>query len=194
MTSSSDEIEVYYPLIAEKVEYADDYSQVTFQINPARDLSGWKPIRPGRKILLRQILGRGVPQFKRYYSFVTSIEVLDAHRVRFNLKETNQGTNGLTVWPADIAEHYWSESQFWRTDQRGSAGRSGSTIKDFKLGQYIIYENLANYWAGNYRTASARNVRYRRYDYYRDEVVAFETFKAGEFDFWGTRSQNWATA
>jgi len=34
-----------------------------------------------------------------------------------------------------------------------------------------------------------------RFDYYRDETVAFESFKAGNLDYWQeTSAKNWATA
>lgn len=197
MTGSSDEIEVYYPLIAEKVAYADDYSFVTFHINPAATFQDGKPIRPDDvKFTFEKFSAEGVPQFKRYYAFVTSVEVLDTRTVRFNLKDANreQMTSlfGLRILP----EHYWSSRNFGEPTKEIPIGSSGSTIKDFKLGQYIIYENLANYWARKLPSRIGQgNVQFERYDYYRDEVVAFEAFKAGEFDFWQEpEAKNWATA
>ena len=44
MSPSSDEIEVYYGLIAEKVEYPADYSWITFRINPKAKAQDGKAI------------------------------------------------------------------------------------------------------------------------------------------------------
>ena len=44
MTASEDEIEVYYGLIAEKVEYPEDYTWIIFHLNPKARFQDGKPI------------------------------------------------------------------------------------------------------------------------------------------------------
>ena len=44
MTGSTDEVDVYYPLIAEKVEYPADFSWITFDINPKAKAQDGKPM------------------------------------------------------------------------------------------------------------------------------------------------------
>lgn len=63
------------------------------------------------------------------------------------------------------------------------------------MGQYITYARVRDYWAANLPVNRGRwNFDSIRYDYYLDDNVAFEAFKAGAFDFRNEVSaKNWAT-
>jgi microcin C transport system substrate-binding protein len=196
-TGSSDEIEVYYPLIAEKIDYADDYTFITFHINPAATFQDGKPIRAEDvKFTFEKFAEEGVVQFKRYYSFVKSIDVLNSRQVRFNLEAANREQMMALFNLQILPEHYWKERNFSEPLKEIPVGSSGVTIRDFKFGQHVTYENLDNYWARKLPSRIGQgNFQYERYDYYRDDIVAFEAFKSGEFDFWQEpEAKNWATA
>jgi microcin C transport system substrate-binding protein len=68
-------------------------------------------------------------------------------------------------------------------------------VKDYKMGQYVVLERVKDYWAADLPVNKGRyNFDTIRYDYYRDSNVAFEAFKAGEYDFREENSaSNWAT-
>jgi microcin C transport system substrate-binding protein len=74
-------------------------------------------------------------------------------------------------------------------------GSGAYTLKDYKMGQYLVYERMKNYWARDLPVNKGQlNFDFLRYDYYKDDVVSFEAFKAGEYDFYQERSaKNWAT-
>ncbi|OMH29529.1 extracellular solute-binding protein [Motiliproteus sp. MSK22-1] len=195
--TSDDEIGVYYPLIAEKVDFADDYSFVTFSLNPDARFQDQTPITADDvKFTFEKFSTEGVVQFKRYYSFVKDVEVLSRHQVKFSLEGANKeqmlSLFTLTILP----QHYWESRNFKEPLKEIPIGSSGITVKDYKFGQYIIYEHLDNYWAKDLPVNKGRNnFKYIRYDYYRDAIVAFEAFKSGEFDFWQeSEAKNWATA
>lgn len=63
------------------------------------------------------------------------------------------------------------------------------------MGQYIIYSRVADYWAADLPVNRGRwNFDTLRYDYYLDDNVAFEAFKAGAVDRREeTVAKNWAT-
>ena len=63
------------------------------------------------------------------------------------------------------------------------------------MGQYLVYQRLPDYWAAELPVNKGQhNFDSFRYDYYRDETVAFEAFKAGEYDFYEENiAKNWAT-
>jgi len=68
-------------------------------------------------------------------------------------------------------------------------------VKDYKIGQYVVYRRLGDYWARDLPVnRGLNNFDEIRFDYYRDETVAFEAFKAGEYDFYvESIAKNWAT-
>ncbi|MDF8317170.1 ABC transporter substrate-binding protein [Serratia nevei] len=68
-------------------------------------------------------------------------------------------------------------------------------ISDYRLGQYITYQRVRDYWAANLPVNRGRyNFDSIRYDYYLDDKVALEAFKAGAYDFRIEPSpKSWAT-
>ena len=75
-------------------------------------------------------------------------------------------------------------------------GSSAYKVIDYKIGQYVTYGLVDNYWAANLPVNIGRkNFQQVRYDYYRDETVMLEAFKAGEFDFrLETSAKFWANS
>ena len=196
MTPSEDEIEVYYSLIAEKVEYSEDYSWIIFHLNPKARFQDGKLITADDVVFsFNKFFNEGVPQFKQYYQGVAKVEALDSRRVRFTLKEGDLqlliSLGGLVVLP----KHWWEPRNFAEPLTEIPLGSGAYTVKDYKIGQYLVYERLKNYWGMDLPVNKGQlNFDFLRYDYYRDETVALEAFKAGEYDFRDENvAKSWAT-
>jgi microcin C transport system substrate-binding protein len=196
MTGSDDEIEVYYGLIAEKVEYADDYSWITFFINPkARNQDG-SPITADEVVFsYNKFWNEGVPFFKQEYETVSKVEALDASRVRFTLKTGDKAILFSLASLKVLPKQYWQSRKFNEPLTEVPLGSGAYTVKDFKMGQYAVMERIKDYWAKDLPVNVGQlNFDKIRYDYYRDETVAFEAFKAGEYDLYQESiAKNWAT-
>ncbi len=196
MTGSEDEVDILYPLIAEKIEYPDDYSWVIFHINPDARHQDGEPITSEDVVFsFNTFFEQGVPQFKQYFSAVGDVEALDRYRVKFSLSE---GNKELIMALADnkvLPKHYWEGRDFSEPLTEIPLGNGPYTVSDYKIGQYVVYELVDDYWAADLPVNKGRhNFAQVRYDYYRDENVAFEAFKAGEYDFQRENiSKNWAT-
>ena len=195
MAASEDEIGVCYGLIAEKVEYPDDYSWIVFDINPKARAQDGSPITSEDvAFTFDKFMAEGVPQFRQYNAGVT-VRALDPLRVKFTLKK---GDKALLLSLASLSilpESYWSKHKLSDPLTEVPVGTGAYTVKDFKMGQYLVYQRLPDYWAAELPVNKGqRNFDSFRYDYYRDETVAFEAFKAGEYDFYEENiAKNWAT-
>ena len=196
MTGSLDETDVLYPLIAEKVEYSDDYSWVVFHINPAARFQDGTPITADDVVFsFNTFFEKGVPHFRQIYSSVTDVEALDRYRVKYSISEGDKdmimGLASSTILPS----HYWENRDFSEPLTEVPLGSGAYTISDYRMGQYVVLERLKDYWGRDLPVNRGRmNFDFVRYDYYRDQNVAFEAFKAGEFDFWQESiAKNWAT-
>jgi microcin C transport system substrate-binding protein len=209
MTPSEDETGVYYPLIAEKIEYPDDLSFITVTINSrARDQDG-QPITAEDAAFSFQILDtKGVPQFHLYYGGVRAV-VLDKYRVRFimpgaetdteadedteteaqNRRSANldmiQGLLSMPVFP----KRFWVDDagnelrNFSEPLLEPPLGTGPYRIGKYVMGQQLTLARVTDYWAANLPSRKGYfNLDEITYDYYRDESVAFEAFKAGEYD------------
>ncbi|NLA75699.1 MAG: ABC transporter substrate-binding protein [Deltaproteobacteria bacterium] len=185
MTYSEDEIDVSYPLIAEKVAYPLDYTWMIFYLNPRARFQDGEPITSEDVVFsFYKFFNEGVPQFKQIYKDVQNVEALDKSTVRFTLKTGNKESlfslaGGLKILP----KHYWEGRNFSEPHTVVPVGSSAYTIKEFKIGQYVVYERVKDYWAADLPVNRGQNnFDKMRYDYYRDDTVSLEAFKSGEFD------------
>lgn len=196
MVGSDDEVDVLYPLIAEKIEYPDDYSWVIFHINPDARFQDGVPITAEDVVYsFNTFFEHGVPQFKQYFSTVEDVRALDRYRVRFSLAEGSKEMLMALAGNRIIPKHFWETRDFTEPLTEVPLGSSAYTISDYRIGQYVVYERVKDYWAADLPVNKGQNnFDYFRYDYYRDQNVAFEAFKAGEYDFREENiSKNWAT-
>ncbi|HEY9595579.1 MAG TPA: extracellular solute-binding protein, partial [Spirochaetia bacterium] len=195
MSPSLDEVDVYYPLIAEKVEYASDFSLITFFVNPKARFQDGSPITADDVVFsFDKLMTEGVPQFHLYYEGVNGT-ALDARRARFTLKKPDKAMMislaSLPVFP----KKYWSNHKLDEPLTEVPLGSGVWTVKDYKMGQYLVYQKVPNYWAADLPVNKGQeNFDALRYDYYGDENVMFQAFLAGDVDFYQERiAKNWAT-
>ncbi len=196
MAGSDDEIDVVYPLVAEKLEYPDDYAWVIFHINPKARFHDGVPITAETAVYsFNTFMEFGVPQFRQYFSAVEDVTALDTYRVKFTLKEGDKEMILSLCTRTVIPKHFWEGRDFTEPLTEVPLGSGPYKISDYKIGQYVEYERVKDYWAKDLPVNKGQhNFDYIRYDYYRDENVAFEAFKAGEYDFRQENiSKNWAT-
>lgn len=195
MVSNGDEAGVLYGLIAEQVEYPSSHDWIIFHLHPDATFQDGEPIKPSDVVFtFNKFMDEGVPQFRTFYSGVTA-EVLDDSRVRFNLEE---GSKSLLVSLASLnvfPEHYFKDFDLAEPINEVPLGSGAYTISDFRMGQFVEYQRLDDYWALNHPTRIGQlNFDFERYDYYLDETVLLEAFKKGEYDL---RQENvardWAT-
>ena len=196
MTRSEDETNVLYPLIAEKLEYPEDFGWVIFHLNPDAHHQDGVPITSADVVFsFNTFMEKGVPHFRQYFKDVEKAEALDRQRVKFTL---SRGSKEMIMSLADntvLPKHYWKERDFSEPLTEVPLGSGAYTISDYKIGQYVVYKRLDDYWARNLPVNRGKlNFDFIRYDYYRDQNVAFEAFKAGEYDIHRENiSKNWAT-
>jgi microcin C transport system substrate-binding protein len=195
MTANYDEADTLYPLIACEVEYASDYSFIILTIDPrARDNEGQPITAEDAAFSFNIIFEKGVPQFRSFYADV-KVSVLNGNRVRFDLlpgdKEKMMAIAQFGVFP----KRFWEQHDFSEPLLIPPLGTGPYRVKDYKMGQYVILERVKDYWAADLPVnRGSLNFDTIRYDYYRDSNVAFEAFKAGEYDFREENSaSNWAT-
>lgn len=185
MTTSNDEISVYYGLIAEFIEYPVDYSWVSFHINPKAQFHDGTPITADDVVFsFNKFFEQGVPQYRSYYADVTEVSAINEHQVMFRFASPNKdyvsGLAGSVVLP----RHFWEERDLGEPLTEPPLSSGPYRVGDYAMGQFVTYERVEDYWAADLPVNKGRNnFDTFRYDYYRDSTVALEAFKAGEYDF-----------
>lgn len=198
MASSADEPFSAYGVIAESLETPEDRSYVIYNLRKEARFHDGEPITAADvKFSFELLTTKGHPLFRNYYADVDSVTVENPHRVRFDFKETTNRELPLILGQLPVLPaHYWKDREFGENGLTPPVGSGPYRISDFEAGRSITYERVPDYWAKDLPTRKGRyNFEKIRFDYYTDDTVALEAFKAGNFDFRVESSaKNWATA
>lgn len=194
-TTSDDEPGSYYPLVAEQARYADDFSWMELTINPLARFHDGTPVKASDvAFTFHKFMTEGVPQFRLVYKGAT-VTAIAPLTVRITLTKPNkEDMLSLLTLPV-MPEKFWKDHKL--SDPLATPPLAGGPyrITRWRMGQYLIYSRVKDYWAANLPVNRGRwNFDTLRYDYYLDDNVAFEAFKAGAFDMRVESSaKNWAT-
>lgn len=198
MVQSQDEPLSLYGLVAESIEVPDDRRWVVFNINSkARFADGVAITAEDVAFTFELLTTKGHPFYKSYYSDVKQFEVLSPARIKFTFKDTNNRELPLVLAQLPVLpKHYWLKHDFSKANLEIPLGSGPYRIAKVDAGRSVTYERRPDYWAKDLPVNVGRyNFDEIRYDYYGDETVALEAFKAGSYDF---RAENiakvWATA
>ncbi|BES71585.1 extracellular solute-binding protein [Marinobacter nanhaiticus D15-8W] len=198
LIASDDEPFTMYGLIAESLETPEDRSYVTFNINPDARFSDGEPITAEDVVFTFNLLTeKGHPFYRNYYAEVEKVTAEGKLRARFDFGKTQNRELPLILGQMPILpKHYWEKHEFEESGLTIPVSSGPYTIASFDAGRSITYKRNPDYWAKDLPVNVGRhNFEQVRYDYYSDDTVALEAFKAGIYDFrLESSAKNWATA
>ena len=188
MTGSADELFAYYPEIAESVAVPDDLSYAIFTINPEAVWEDGTPIVADDFVYAYDaIMEHGRPLLRTFWAEITSAEALDDRRIRFDFSTTNRWkTVGLAASMGPMPRWYWEAEgrDIGAATLEPPPSEGPYRIARVDPGRSITYERVEDYWAEDLPVnVGQNNFDTITYNYYRDDTVAFEAFKAGEYDY-----------
>ncbi len=195
---SEDEAFSQYGLIAEKIEMPVDRSWVVFHINPKARFQDDHPITPEDVIFtFNSLIEHGAPFYKAYYGDVSNVRKVGQYQVRFDFKNNENRELPLILGQLPVLpKHYWESRDFSKSTLEAPIGSGPYKIKAFNTGRSITYERIPDYWAKDLPVNKGQyNFNEIIFEYYGDQTIALEAFKAGEYDFIVENiAKNWATA
>jgi microcin C transport system substrate-binding protein len=204
MQDSLDESSTSYGLIAESASYPPDFSSVTFKLRDEARWNDGKPITTEDVVYSLDVNKQANPRLALYYKNVTKAEATGPNEVTFSFdvkgnRELPMIMGQLTILP----KHYWTGTDAagnqrdpLKTTLEPPLGSGPYRIKTVTPARTISFERVPDYWGKDLPVNRGQwNFDEIRFDYYRDETVAFESFKAGNLDYHQESSaKNWATA
>ena len=133
---------------------------------------------------------------KTAYEPVDSAEALDDYRVKFHFNTRGSKKPLVTVAGlSPLPVSFWKDRDITRATLEVPLTSGPYKIKKMEPGRYILYERDKNYWGKDLPLRKGLyNFDEIRYDYYQDETVMFEAFKAGKIDVRGEGdAKRWVT-
>jgi microcin C transport system substrate-binding protein len=195
---ADDEAFSQYGEVAESIQVADDRTWVQYVLREQARWHDGKPITADDVVFSLEILKtRGHPFYRSYFGAIERAEKLDARTVRLHLGSGKNAELPLIAGEMPVLpRHYWEGRDFEATTTEPPLGSGPYRIKRVDPGRSITYERVSDWWAADLPVNRGQNNYDEiRFDYYRDQSVALEAFKSGEYDFrQENNSKLWATA
>jgi microcin C transport system substrate-binding protein len=203
MTRSQDEGATEYGLLAEAAAHPDDFAWVIFRLRKEARWHDGKPVTPEDVIFSIEALKKNSPFYASYYRHVAKAEKTGEREIKFTFdapgnRELPTIVGELPVLP----QHYWegTDSQGRKRDISATTlepplGSGPYRIGEFVAARSVILERVKDYWGVNLPARiGENNFDQLRFEFFRDNTVALEAFKADQADWIAENSaKQWAT-
>jgi len=204
MARSQDEAAAQYALLAESASHPDDFSWVIYRLNPKARWHDGNPVTAEDVVFSFEQLKKNSPFYRSYYGHVVKAEKTGERDVKFSFdgpgnRELPEIVGELPVLP----KHWWEgagsdgkQRDISQTTLEKPLGSAPYRIKEFVAGRSVVLERVKEYWGQNLPTQIGQNnFDQLRFEYFRDNQIALEAFKADQIDLIAENSaKQWATA
>lgn len=197
-SKSLDEPNVFYPLVAEKIEYDPEKTKYAiFYLNPKARFSNGQPIlAEDVKFTFDTYLTKSNPGLQMYLSDLDQTIVVSKHVVKMTFKSGDNKEMPMILSQMPIfSKKDWQNKDFTRVTLKPILGSGPYTIKHIDAGRSITYQRNPQYWAKDLPVNRGRyNFDQIKFVYYRNMDIEFEGFKSGQYTFHKElRARRWMT-
>ena len=204
MSRSLDEVTTEYGLLAEAASHPDDFAWVTYRLRKEAHWHDGKPVTPEDVIFSLEVLKKNSPFYASYYRHVVKTEQIGDRDIKFTFESPGNRELPTIVGELVVLPKHWWEG----TDANGKKRDISATtlepplgsgpyrIKEFVAARSIRLERVKDYWGASLPSQIGQNnFDELRFEFFRDNLVALEAFKADQADWIVENSaKQWATA
>ena len=204
MAKSQDEIVTEYGLLAEGAAHPDDFSFVVYRLRKEARWHDGRPVTAEDVIFSLEALKKQSPFYGSYYRHVVKAEKVGDRDIRFTFDSAgNRELPSIVGELPVLPKHWWEDvdGQGRRRDISVTTlekplGSGAYRIKEFSPGRSVVLERVKDYWGSNVPAqVGLNNFDELRFEFFRDNLVALEAFKADQADWIAENSaKQWATA
>ena len=194
---SANESGTWYCLICETIEVAPDRMSIEYSIRPRAHFSDGSPITVDDVIFsFETLMAKGHPRYKLYWGEVTRVEKSGERTVKFHFKDDKNIELPLIMGELPVlSKKFWEGRDFEAVTLDVPVASGPYKIDRFEAGRYYVLKRDPNYWGKDLPLLKGVfNFDELRFDYYRDDDVAFQAFTNSSLDMRGeSDSTRWAT-
>ena len=184
---SKDEPFSLYGLIAETIETPNQRDWVEFKLRKEARFSDGKPITVEDVIFSWNTLKKkGSPNARATWSRINEVIQTGPRKVKFIFPDNKDRELPLLIagFLPVLSKSWWSERNFSETTLDKPISSGPYVISEAIPGRSITFHQNKNYWGKNLPVNNGRfNFDFINFTYYRDDSVALEAFKAGDYDY-----------
>jgi microcin C transport system substrate-binding protein len=204
MVRSQDEVATEYGLLAEAAAHPADFAWVIYRLRKEARWHDGQQVTPEDVIFSIETLKKQSPFYASYYRHVDKAEKIGERDIKFSFDSAgNRELPSIVGELPVLPKHYWegTDSQGRKRDISATTleiplGSGPYRIKEFVAGRSVKLERVKDYWGVNLPTqVGQNNLDELRFEFFRDNTVALEAFKADQADWIAENSaKQWATA
>ena len=189
----------FKPLIARKIETSTDKKVFTIKIDPRAKWADERQIKADDILFTYDTIMDPENQTsvqRMFYSRFEAPEKVDDLTVKFKTKTVHYNNFIALAEMTILPKHLFEGKDFNKSFNMSLPPGSGPYIlSEVKEGRYFALERRQNYWADQLpHRQGTYNFDRIKYKVIRDDNVAFEAFKKGEFDIFSNISgKRWVT-
>jgi len=199
-----DEVSTAYGLLAELMSHPEDRSYVIYRLRAEARWHDGKPVTPDDVVFSFDALKKNSPMYSAYYRHVTNCEQVGEREVKFTFD--GPGNRELPLITGEfkvLPKHWWegTDAQGRKRDITATTleiplGSGPYRIKEFVAARSMVLERVPDYWGKDLpHGVGQNNFDQLRYEFFRDDTVAREAFKADALDWILERSaKEWSVA
>ena len=202
-TPSLDEVDSSYGLLASAVSYPPDISSATFRLRKEAKFSDGSAVTPDDVVWSFDNAVELNPQQHFYYRHVKSAKKTGPDEVTFTFDEKNNRELPSIVGQLMVLPKHWWEAKDKNGKQRSikettleaPVGSGPYVIAAVDPGSKVVFKRNPDYWGKDLNVnVGSNNFDTVTYSYFADRNVEFQSFKAGNIDYWAeNRAKRWAT-
>ncbi|KPD12062.1 extracellular solute-binding protein [Phaeobacter sp. 11ANDIMAR09] len=198
MGRSWDEAFSLYGLLAESVEVPEDRSWVEFTLRPEARFSDGSPVTIEDVIWSYQTLGtKGHLRYRGFWSKIAEIRQTGPQSLRISFNTPDRELALIAGLRPILQKSQWQDKDFAASGLTEAPIGTGAYVVDsFEAGRQITLKRNPNYWGKDlpFRRGT-QNFDELRIDFFGDQTVLFEAFKAGELSSYREfNADKWASA
>ena len=194
MGRNYDESFTLYGLLAESVETDEARSYVTFHLREEARFSNGDPVTAEDVLWSFETLGtKGHPRYSFAWKKIAKAEQTGPRSVTFTFNTQDRELPLILGLRPILRKADWDGRDFDASSLDQITGSGPYTIGAFEAGRYINFERNPDYWGKDLGLkAGHNNFDTIKYDYYIDNAVIFEAFKAGSISLYREgNAQRW---
>ena len=177
MTSSLDEPDSMYGLVAESVEYPENREWVVFHMRPEAKFSDGNLVTAQDVVFSFETLrDKGAPSYKVLFKDIQKAEAIDDFTVKFTfnpkgaLRELLLTTAGLPI----LSKAYYDTHDFTQSSIEPPLGSGEYVLESIDPGRSVSYRRRADYWGKDLPVnVGSNNFDILKVEYFADYTTAF---------------------
>lgn len=170
-----------YGLLAQSIETDPERTWVEFTLRPEAKFSNGDPVTVQDVIWSFETLGtQGHPRYLNSWAKIAKSEITGPQSVKFTFNTADRELPLILGLRPILRKADWKTRTFSESGLEEITGSGPYLIDSFEPGRFITFKRNPDYWGAHLGVNRGRNnIDTIKYDYYTDQSVIFEAFKAG---------------